>query len=190
MKLFKYRSRYRRRRHGNSMIELPLALWIILVCLALPLIMLATMAIRYGFFWNAAREAAQNAAKCQTFLVDDASAGMISSVNTARFWAVRSAQSFTGITLGPIPGNGCQVFILWTDVGGTTGNQPADTPLGAAADPTNFVYTIQVQLTGSFDPLLPMPGGIFGFGVPGLTAPAPVMVLSTAGSEVPQGLNK
>ncbi len=183
--------RHRRTRHrGNSMVELPLALWLILVCLAFPLIMLATMAIRYGFFWNAAREAAQNAAKCQTFLANDASAGLISSVNTARFWAVKSAQAFSGITLGPIPGSGCQVFILYTDLGGTSGNQPADTPLATAADPLNNVYTIQVQLSGSFDPLLPMPGGILGVGVPGLTSPAPVMVLSTAGAEVPQGLNK
>lgn len=172
------------------MVELPLALWIIIVCLALPLMMLATLAIRWGFFWNAARESAQNAAKCQTFLADDPSAGLISSVNTARFWATRSAQAFTGITLGPIPGQGCQVFILMTDLTGTTSNRPADTPLGSAADPINNVYTIQVQLSGSFDPLLPMPGGIFGVGVPGLTAPAPVAVLSTAGAEVPQGLNR
>ena len=59
----------KRSNRGTTIAEMPLALWIILMICFCCLI-LCTETIRFGFFWNACREAAQQAAKCQTFLVN------------------------------------------------------------------------------------------------------------------------
>src|ERR1700679_894454 len=54
---------------GTTMAEMPVALWL-LILMCFPLIIVATSSLRFGFFWNAAREAAMQAAKCQTFQND------------------------------------------------------------------------------------------------------------------------
>jgi hypothetical protein len=169
---------------GTTMAEMPAALWL-LILMAFPLIIVATSAMRFGFFWNACREAAMQAAKCQTFQTD--SAVGISSINTADSWAAKAASGFSGITIVP-PVN---VYILQTNVvSGTTTKHTNRTALAAAADTDNNIYDIQVELNGQIEPLFRVPfAGIAG-PIPGLTGPYPVVVRSQYTSEVPQGLNK
>ena len=173
-----------RGRRGTTMAEMPAALWL-LILMCFPMIIVATSSLRFGFFWNAAREAAMQAAKCQTF--QNNSAVGISAVNTADAWAAQATNSFSGITITP-PVN---VYILQTNVtSGTTTKGTSRTALTTAADTANNIYDIQVEINGQIAPLVPVVfGGIVG-PVPGLTAPFPVVVRSQYVSEVPQGLNK
>jgi len=173
-----------RARRGTTMAEMPAALWL-LIFMAFPLIIVATSALRFGFFWNACRESAMQAAKCQTFQND--SAVGISSVNTADAWSAKAAGAFSGITIVP-PVN---VYIVQTNVvNGTSTTNPSRTKLPAAADTDNNIYDIQVELNGTVEPLIRVPmAGIAG-PIPGITGPYPVVVRSQYTSEVPQGLNQ
>lgn len=178
----RYKATRRSRFGGTSMVEMPIALWI-MVLLCFPLLILATEALRFGFFWNACREAAQQAAKCQTFQVNSSTGP--SSVTVATQWAAKATQAFNGLTL-----NAVKVYIVTTDV---TSQQSTASPNGqklqAAADVTNNIYAIRVELDGQIDPLVSGFQGVFG-PVPGLTGPFPVMVKSQYSAEVPQGLNQ
>ncbi len=171
------------RRKGTTIAEMPLALWIILM-MCFCMLIVATESMRFGFFWNACREAAQQAAKSQTFLVDSA-VGQ-SACNAATTWAGKATSSFTGITLiQPV-----NVYILSTDV--NSGSQTKGlnrTPLTNAADTTNNIYDIQVELNGQIEPLIRFSQSFLG-DVPGLTIPFAVTVKSQYTSEVPQGLNQ
>jgi hypothetical protein len=73
------------------------------------LLILATEALRFGFFWNACREAAMQASKCQTFQTDTALGS--SAVTTANSWAGRATSAFAGLTLQNV-----NVYILQTNV--------------------------------------------------------------------------
>lgn len=167
------------------MAELPLAMWIMIVGLCFPLLVIATSSMRFGFFWNACREAAQQAARCQTFQ-NNSSVGT-SAINTADQVAALSANSFSGISIVP-PVN---VYILQTNViSGQSTKNPSRTKLAAAADTDNNVYEIQVELNGMIQPLISNPvTGMLG-SIPGLTGPFPVTVRAQYSCEVPQGLNQ
>ena len=52
---------------GSVLAEMPVALWILFVGIGLPLIVAITIALRYGLFWQAARQAAQSCCQAQTF---------------------------------------------------------------------------------------------------------------------------
>lgn len=167
------------------MAEMPLAMWIMILGMCLPLLMISTMTLRFGFFWNACREAAQQAARCQTFQTDTTSGP--SSVTTADAVAASSTQAFTGISIvGPV-----NVYILQTNVNTNVSQKNASRQcLAAAADTANYIYDIQVELNGQIQPLITASSnGILG-NIPGLTGPFPVVVRAQFSSEVPQGLNQ
>lgn len=170
------------RQRGTSIVELPLALWII-VLMCFCTLVLATELLRFGFFWNACRESAMQASKCPTFQTDS-SIGP-SSVTTAQAWANKATAAFTGLTLTQI-----NTYIVQVDAtSGAVTKSASGQALASAADITKFIYDIQVELQGQIAPLIPFGGGLLG-NVPGLTAPYPVVVRSQYTSEVPQGLNK
>jgi hypothetical protein len=167
---------------GTTMAEMPLALWIILT-LCFALLILATETMRYGFFWNACREAAQQASQCQTF--QNNSAIGLSSVTTANNAANNAASAFNGITITSI-----NVYIVSTNVAsGVTLVNPRNIKLVTAADINSNIYDVMVELNGQIEPIVPMAAGVFG-PIPGLTGPYPVVVRSQYKSEVPQGLNQ
>jgi len=164
------------------MAEMPVALWI-MILMVFPLLIFATESLRFGFFWNACREAAQQAAKCQTFQVDSSSGP--SSVTVANQWATKATGAFSGLTLTTV-----NVFIVSTNVNSqTTTKSPNGQKLPAAADIANNLYSVQVELDGQIAPLVSGFQSVFG-PVPGLTGPFPIIVRSQYSSEVPQGLNQ
>jgi len=171
-----------RRRRGTTLAEMPLALWIIVVGICFPLLMLAIITVRYGFFWNACRQAAQQASKCPTF--ENNSSQGPSAVNTADQVAGMAASSFNGISIV----NPVHVYILQTDVSaGTSITNPDRQKLAAAADTDKNIYEIQVALNGLIAPLVP----VSSLGnIPGLTSPFPVTVRAQYSCEVPQGLDQ
>jgi hypothetical protein len=163
---------------------MPVALWII-VLLCFSLLILATETIRFGFFWNACRESAQTAARCQTFLANTTGGGP-SACSTADSMATSATQAFSGLILTQV-----NVYILATNVTtqATTKN-PSRQPLANAADVTQNLYYIQVELIGQIQPLITFPITGWVGNVPGLTAPFPITVRSQYSAEVPQGLNQ
>ncbi|HEY9731032.1 MAG TPA: hypothetical protein V6C89_03920 [Drouetiella sp.] len=176
------RNHHRRSDGGTTLAEMPLALWIIIVGICFPILMLAIMTVRYGFFWNACRQAAQQAAKCPTFQ-NDSSQGK-SAVNTADTVASMAASSFNGISIV----NPVHVYIVQTDVSaGSTSTNADRQMLAAAADTDKNIYEIQVSLDGLVAPIVPI--STFG-NIPGLTSPFPVNVKAQYSCEVPQGLNQ
>src|SRR5271154_1515008 len=143
------------RQRGTSIVELPLALWII-VLMCFGTLVLATELLRFGFFWNACREAALQASKCSTFETDS-SIGP-SSVTTAQSWGNAATAAFTGLTLTQI-----NTYIVQVDANsGAVTKSPAGQALATAADITKFIYDIQVELQGQITPLIPMGGGLLG----------------------------
>lgn len=171
-----------RKKTATTMAEMPVALWLIIL-MCFPMLILATCTMRYGFFWNACREAAQRACACQTFK-NDTTEGQ-SSCTTADFWVNKAVGSFSGITIVGSP----NVYILQTNVAtGTQTKYPTRTQLPMAADPNSCIYDIQVEINGQVDPLIPFVSGLGA--VPGLSAPYPVTVRSQYQAEIPQGLNK
>lgn len=177
-----------RRCSGTTIAEAPLAMWIIIVGMMFPLVCLVMIMFRYGLFWNAAREAAQQAGRAPTFLADPTGpngVGGISAVNAAQSVATLSASAFTGITLQPI-----RVYIITTNLGtAVVTKNPANTPLSTPADPVNNVYDVLVELRGQMQPFVPM--NFFPFsGIAGLGAPISLTACSQYSVEIPQGLNQ
>jgi hypothetical protein len=173
-----------RRGNGTSMAEMPLALWII-VMLCFTLLIFVTEFMRFGFFWNACREAAAQAAKSQTFFTDTVATGP-SACTVANQWGSLATNCWSGLTL-----TATNVYIVQTNVNTqTTTTYPNRTKLTAAADTTQNIYCIQVELQGQIAPLVPFPMQSFVGNVPGLTGPFPVDVKSQYTAEVPQGLNQ
>lgn len=172
----------RRRNRGTTIAEMPLAMWIIIMGIFFPILILGIITLRFGFFWNACREAASQAAKCPTFEVDSSQGK--SAVNTADTVATLAANSFSGISIVyPI-----NVYILQTDVSaGTSVKNSNRQKLITAADTDKNIYEVQVELNGLIAPLVPV--GSLG-SIPGLSSPFPVTVKAQYSCEVPQGLDQ
>ena len=174
--------RNNRKSDGSSFIEMPFAIWLLLLGIVMPLICFATLGIRYNFFLNAARTAAHVAAHAKSFQQDfppDLSSQTIAS-NTA----TTCCKAFNGVQLDAIT-----TAIVITPV---TGGAPLvqTTKLANAADEENFLYQIQVTLNGQLSPLINLPGGVFGFSIPGLTEPYPITTIAKEVSENTQGLDR
>lgn len=183
------KTRLRKKRVGTSIAEAPLALWIIILGMTFPLIILVMTSVKFGFFWNAARDACKQACQAQTFEVASAT-GAPSAVDTANTVATAAAASFSGITIVPP----IQVYIIRTDLV-TNADEKLPVPnqrlLGGNAppDPDRYYYAIQVELDGMIDPLLSHPGLMDNLPIPGLTTSFPVRVTSQQPFENIQGLD-
>lgn len=170
-------------RKGTTLAEMPVALWLILMmCFAF--LILCTETMRFGFFWNACREAAMHAAKCQTFEADSAVGP--SACTVADQWAQKATAAFSGLSLTNV-----NVYILSTTAATAVSTKnPNRKKLATAADTDNCIYDIQVEMSGNVEPLIRFPVSGFLGNVVGLTAPFPVVVRSQYTAEVPQGLNQ
>jgi hypothetical protein len=179
------------RSRGTSMAEMPMALWLMVMCIAFPLIILVTMSIRYGLFWNAAREAVQKAAQCQTYQIDPpATIGGSSSVNTAQQVTAQACASISGISLvSPAQVYIVQVPLATAGASGSSTSIGPNTKLTGPADCDNYIYQLQVILKGQIAPLVPLPVGVFG-PIPGLTMPFPITVKAQQQVEDVQSLNE
>lgn len=163
------------------MIETPLVLWILIFGMIMPTIALATMGIRYAFFLNAARLAVHSAAQAKSFQKDFPPD--LSAQTRAQQTAKTSCESFSGVTLNTVT-----TSIVVTPV--AAGEPIAQTAkLAGPAFEENNLYQLQVKLDGQLNPLVPVPSGVVGINVPGLTAPYPVQTSAKEVSENPQGLN-
>jgi hypothetical protein len=172
-----------RSRSGSSMIELPFVLWTLFLGLLVPMICLATIGIRYTFFLNASRQAVHVAAQAKSFSQDFSP--NLSAQTLAQQTATACCKGFSGVTLNAV---NTSIVITPVQPGSPQIQQP--TKLSSPADEENFLYQIQVQLIGQSDPFIPLPQGVFGFKIPGLTDPYPIQTTAKEPSENTQGLNQ
>lgn len=146
-----------------------------------PLWAFGTIGMRYLFLLNAARLAAQSAARSQSFLSDtnpSASPPALSAVHNAQNVASMACNQIGGM-LGSTHGvtlSSTNVYIKVCPIGGKTSSytQPAaNTALTSAAQPISYTYNCEVVLTASIQPLCPgmktFVGSIPGFNTPYIT---------------------
>lgn len=188
-----YRKQYRKNR-GTSIAELGPALFLVLLIMVLPMACLASLGIRYTLLFYAVRQAAREAAKSTQFQTNQ-SALQKSAINRARevMALFASSAGANGLKVNPADVH-CFVDII-NIASGTASSPGMDTavPAGTPISTTQNVYNVRVQVDGTVRPLFEASGdsgGWFGVGVPGLSRPFPVRMVSAAMAERPDGLDK
>lgn len=185
-----------RRNKGHSIAELGPSLFLVLLIMVLPLACLSSLGIRYALMFYAVRQAAREAAKSTQFLANQ-SALQISALNRARQIVALFASSTGANGLTVVPANVHAFVDIINLTSGAASSPGMDTPIpaGTPINTANNVYNVRVQVDATVRPLWEAAGNGSGFfsgplGVPGLTRPFPVRIVSAAMSERPGGLNR
>lgn len=164
------------------MAELPMAMWALLVMITIPMIDLATVALRSTCLVTAAHEAAHNAARAKSFLTP-VSASDDSATTAAQNTVTQVLQRFSGIRSTSVVTN-----LVITDTA-TLQTTRRTTPLNAPADIVDNTYSLEVVVTAQVSPLIMYNGRMLG-SIPGLSAPVTVTCAAQEFSEYPAGLNQ
>lgn len=171
-----------KRNQKGSLVDLGPALWFFLFLLALPLLNLATVALRYTFLLGASRDAAYMAASAKTFQTSLDAADPSASVIAAQR-AQANCQSFSGVNY-----IGTQTDLVITNLN-TNAITTQSTPLSSPADTSNYLYQIKVIVTAKVWPLLPYNDKIMP-NIPGLMSPVEYSVPTIEMCENPSGMNE
>ena len=184
-----------KRKGGHSIAELGPALFLILIVMVLPMACLASLGIRYTLMFYAVRQAAREAAKCTQFITNQ-SALQVSARNRAIQIIQMFANSAGANGLRVVIPNGVNTYADIRNISsGVTNRYGPSSPVPAAVTINTgqniFNYTVQVD--AEIRPLFPGGGnwfGGYGTGVPGLTGPFPVRMVSAAMAERPDGMKQ
>jgi len=167
------------------MAELPVVLWLLLVCGVIPLMIMATITMRATLLNAAARDAAHAAAKASTF--EQSEEGHPSARQLAESTAHATASKFAGVTISQV-----KTSIMITDADNpsapsdirTIKLRPTD-----VIDTSKYVYSVQVEVSGYVEPLIRFTLPVFG-DVPGLTKPMEMKVSGVEMFENTEGLKE
>jgi hypothetical protein len=165
---------------GASLAEIPAVLYILFICLLIPLIVLATITMRAAFFSSVAKDAAHAASKAGIFKYSSPPpAGSQPDAVTLALTTAKATAQALGVV---IPSDdSVKTEILANEIANPSNVTVSSDMLPAGTlDPTKFVYSVRVSVTGQIDPLLKFNSGVFG-NVPGLTGP---VTLSVSGEEM------
>ncbi len=196
--IYKRRITFPRNIFGLTIAELPAGLWIIFVGIGMPLLCLVLTTVRFGLFWEAAREASDAACQAQSYASTKDSSGdsQAGAIIMAQNMAVNIASMFPGVNISSDDVN-CYIIITplanMQAVGNPANNNSAATVVGpntaltTAPDTTLNLYQIRVDVNGKIQPVLPLNFRIFG-AIPGLTTYLPVTISMIRVMENPQGL--
>lgn len=175
-----------RRTRAALSAELGPCLWLLLILFVFPLIDLGTIAARTATVYTVAREAARAAGRAETF-----SASSSSGPSSKQIAVTRALQAAQGLPQATITAQNVTVYLVGTPI--VTGSvNPAirqTTPLTAPADTADYLYEIEVDVTGTVNPLVMLSSSTFGT-VPGLTAPFTVRAIGREVVEHPSGLTQ
>lgn len=178
MKCKSTKTRTSRSRRGSFIADAPMALWLLFIGLTLPFLNLASITMRYTFVLAAARDGAFAASRETTYTLADAA---------LRAKVAQTAASFTGITINPAQ---VRTYVVTTNIATKVSTrQPAR--LGAAANPTANIYSIEAEVPALIQPFINL-NGMGGMlpNVPGLTSPVATTCICREYFENPQGLNQ
>jgi hypothetical protein len=180
-----------RKTRGHSIAELGPALFLILLIMVLPMACLASLGIRYTIMFYAVRQAAREAAKSSQFQ-NNQSALQKSAKNRAIEVVQLFANSAGANGLKVVIPTGVNTFADVINISsGAVTRYSAPIPAATPINQSNFVYNITVQVDAEVRPLFEGGSGVlFGGagGIPGLTKPFPVRIVSAAMCEQPNGL--
>lgn len=177
-----------RRQTAYTLAEFGPTLLIAFCIIILPVLAFGMIGARYMFLLNAAREAAQTAARSKTFLVDTSPTDR-SAVHTANASAQVAINAVGG---GMVSLTATNTYIKICPNGG--GPSAVTTPganiaLSTPADPNNNTYSCEVICTGTIQPLFPGAGSMVG-SLPGFNAPMNTTVRSDCFFENVTNLNE
>lgn len=164
--------RRRRTARAYTLAEFGPTLILAFCILVFPILAFGMIGARILFVYNAARLAVTQAARCKTFLANNAP--NFGSVTTAKSIA---AQALTGN--GTIQLTKTDVYIKVCPYGGgpaTVTTPGPNTPLPAPADTAANSYNCECQLFATVDPLFPGATMSFLGSIPGFNAPIPANV--------------
>jgi hypothetical protein len=152
----------KRRSRGYTMAEFGPTLLLAFVVLVFPLWAFGTIGVRYVFLINAARLAAQQASRAQTFLSNNPNPGAVSIASTV---SQKSLNSIGGNTVQWIS---TDTYVYQCPLGSTTVTTPgANKPLTTQADQSNNSYNCVVKIHATIQPIWPGFPSMVG-NVPGL----------------------
>lgn len=169
-----------RSERGSYIVEMVIVPFILLFCIALPVVDLVTMTMRVSMLSTIAKDAAFQAAKTKSF-DSDISSTSLSAKNLANRIALMECSSFRDITVDSV-----HTSILITNLD-TKQVSRQSTVLSIAPNTDQFAYQLEVSIDGRVKPLLLFSKNWFGV-IPGLTDWLPVTVRSQEYFESPQGL--
>lgn len=161
--------------------EVPLALYILIFFITIPMLNLSTVALRASFLYMAAHVATVEAARAKTFEVN--AVDQLSAKNLAHNQAMTTSALFNGITLDSVT-----TSILITNVNTLVQTRTAS-KLAAPADVANNTYQIEVRVNGTVQPIIKF-NSIHFLNVPGLTAPLSLTFADRQMCENTQGLSR
>lgn len=173
------KSNNNRKATGSSMLDIPVGLMMVMVVLFIPLVSLASVTLRSTIVAAIMRDAAHQAAKSRTFLRPVQ--GEKSATEAAQDALQTSLASFPGITLTNV-----DVDIIAC---GASTQERFEEKLPAPADPTQFVYLLDVTATVQITPLIQGDERLFG-SIAGITTPMIVPVGASQISEHTEGLHE
>ncbi len=168
-----------RKPRGSAVAEIPVVLWLIILAFLFPMINYATVAIRSGFVFNAAGQAALQASKARSY-----SAGT-ATVPSATTLALQTAQnncaSWTGVHLVSVVTN-----IVTTKLSNQAQSRQSGF-LQTPPDTASNTYQIEVTLNCNVDPLITVNFPMFA-NLAGISGPFPLSVTQRNYVENSQGL--
>lgn len=175
-----------RSRAGTSAAELPMGIMFLFVFMLLPLVDLATIAIRTSMVYTATHNALQAAIRAKTFKADDVDTGAPSAVNVAKGTATANLQNgLSGVEFTPAD---VQVFIIGTPTNVTVSPLRTSDPVASVRE-KDYLYQIEVVVNARVQPLIMMNDKLFG-NIQGLTAPIAITAQNKGFVERPAGLSK
>jgi hypothetical protein len=172
----------RSRSRGSTLVEIPIAIWMLFVLLVIPLLDLLAIGLRSTFVLSAVKDAVHAASGAQTFTADVSSTNL-SAQHSAEEQARRSIGGFNGLSL-----ISTQTSIIETNINTLT-KVKHDNKLDAPADVSNFTYNLETTVVADVSPLVTFNSEWFGQ-IPGLTRPFRMTACSREFCEFPQGLDQ
>ncbi len=173
-----------RRQNGSSIAELPVAIFGLFFIILFPLLDLGTIALRSATVYEAARNAAHHAGRAKTFL-SNGEDGELSSKSSAVAWALATAKNALAGT--EIKKEDVKLSIIGTPFDDKKYTTVTSTAPLNETQPENYVYQIEVQVTGKVEPLVKLNNELMG-DIPGLTSPLKVSATFREFCEHPAGL--
>jgi hypothetical protein len=174
-------SLHSRTSNGSALLDFPIAIWLLLMMITIPLLDFATVALRATFVANAAKEAVHAAARAPSFTTN--LSGQLSATNTAFNQAKSCINGFGGLTFKTASTS----IVITNTLSQSTTKQT--TKLAGPADVGTFTYNLETRVTADVSPLITYNKQWFGK-VPGLTTPFTLTAAAQEFCEYPQGLDQ
>lgn len=159
---------------GNLMAEMPAGLYVLFFGIAMPMLIMATMATRAFLCYQATIDSCKQASRQSTFTL---------ARNKALAVFAASSAAWTGIS-------GTPTFAIIRKPLGAGPNKVYGAPLPTGdISSSSYVYLARVVVVGQIDPLFPIGYNYAGMSIPGLTTGYPLTMTYVFFFENPSGLS-